>query len=144
MPLRAQRTPDPLREHLVEVRRHLMRLHKALIDSERPEYEQRTGPISNMQLLQALLEDPFFAWLRPFSGLISSIDAALSEDEPVTRDQARGFVDQAGALVSGSAEADENAARFVQVRQRDPAVLFAQTELHRRIAEALRWLDASA
>jgi hypothetical protein len=46
--------------------------------------------------------------------------------------------------VSGSAEADENAARFVQVRQRDPAVLFAQTELHRRIAEALRWLDAPA
>jgi hypothetical protein len=46
--------------------------------------------------------------------------------------------------VSGSAEADENAARFVQVRQRDPAVLFAQTELHRRVAEALRWLDAPA
>jgi hypothetical protein len=60
----------------------------------------------------------------------------------VTRDQARGFVEQAGALVSGSGDADENAARFVQVRQRDPAVLFAQTELHRRIAEALRWLDA--
>lgn len=143
MALRARRPHDPLREHLVEVRRGLLRLHKALIDSERPLYEQRMGPISNMQLLQALLEDPFFAWLRPFSGLISRMDAAMSGDEPVTPEGARGFVDEAGALIADRLDggADENAARLARVRQRDPAVLFAQTELHRRIAAALLWMD---
>lgn len=147
MALRSRRPPDPLRDHLVEVRRGLLRLHKALIDSERPVYEQRVGPISNMQLLTALLEDAFFAWLRPFSGLIARIDAAISEDEPVTPDAARGFIIEASGLVTdrgNGGAAGENAARFARVRQRDPAVLFAQTELHRRIAEALRWLDEAA
>ena len=69
---RRDRSPDPVRDHLKEVRRGLLRLHKALIDAERAVWERETGPVSNGRFLQALIEDPFFAWLRPFSGLIAA------------------------------------------------------------------------
>lgn len=136
MPVRGPRPHDPLRAHLVEVRRGLLRLHKSLIDSERRVFEQQAGAQSNMQLLQALIDDPFFAWLRPFSGLIAEIDAGLSEDEPVTPDAARAYLVRAAGLVAPPEDG-----RFAEVRRRDAGVLFAATELHRQIAAALLYLD---
>ncbi|HEX8392480.1 MAG TPA: hypothetical protein VF665_09010 [Longimicrobium sp.] len=140
------RKNDPLRPAMVELRRGLMRLHKALIDSERGVYEQSNGPQTNVQLLQALMEDSFFAWLRPFSRLITEIDGAMHEDEPMTMDAARGYVDRAHALVADSGPhdplADETeAARYERVRRRDPAVLFAHTEMHRSLAAAALALE---
>jgi hypothetical protein len=131
--------PDPVRDHLAEVRRALMRLHKALIDSERPRFEaHRGGAVTNTQLLGALLEDPFFRWMRPFSQLMAGMDEALFGDEPVTLEGARGFVEQAHALVMEPADADpESPPPYAQARTRDPAVLFAHTELTRRVAAAL-------
>jgi len=67
MPAPRERPPDPVRQHLVEVRRGLLRLHKALIDAERGGFEASRGPLTNTQLLGALLDDPHFAWLRPYS-----------------------------------------------------------------------------
>ncbi len=131
--------PDPVRDHLAEVRRALMRLHKTLIDSERPRFEaHRGGAVTNTQLLGALLEDPFFQWLRPFSQLMAAMDESLFGDEPVTLESARGFVEQAHALV---AVPDENvppddASPYERARQRDATVLFAHTELTRRVAAA--------
>lgn len=138
--------PDPVRDHLAEVRRALMRLHKSLIDSERPRFEaRRGGAVTNTQLLGALLEDPFFQWLRPFSQLMAAMDEALFGDEPVTAEGARGFVQRAHALVSPADGDGADASPYAQARQRDPAVLFAHTELHRRVAAALlAYGDAAA
>ena len=137
--------PDPVRDHLAEVRRALMRLHKSLIDSERSVFEQGRGPVSNGQLLAALLEDPFFQWMRPFSQLMAAMDEALFGDEPVTAESARGFVRQAHALVSEPETPTPDSARYAYVRSRDPGVLFAHTELHRRVAAALlAYGDAAA
>jgi hypothetical protein len=137
--------PDPVRDHLAEVRRALMRLHKSLIDSERAAYEQDEGPVSNTQLLSALLEDPFFQWMRPFSQLMAAMDEALFGDEPVTLEGARGFVRQAYALVGVPERATDDSKHYEQVRNQDPGVLFAHTELHRRIAAALlAYGDAAA
>ena len=65
------------RQSLVEVRRGLLRLHKALVDSERAAFEVGSGALSNGQFLQLLLQDPYFTWLRPYSALIAEIDEAL-------------------------------------------------------------------
>jgi hypothetical protein len=132
--------PDPVRQHLSDVRRALLRLHKALIDSERAVYEARNGALNNAEFLTALLQEPFFQWMRPFSQLIAARDEAMFGDEPVTAAGASGYVNQAHALVTEPADGDggsaENA-RYGQVRDRDPTVLFAHTELVRRIAGAL-------
>jgi hypothetical protein len=131
--------PDPVRDHLAEVRRALMRLHKSLIDSERPRFEaQRGSAVTNTQLLGALLEDEFFQWMRPFSQLMAAMDEALFGEEPVTLEGARGFVERAHALVMVPADADPAEVQpYEQARTRDPAVLFAHTELTRRVAAAL-------
>ena len=132
--------PDPVRQHLSDVRRALLRLHKALIDSERAVYEARNGPINNTEFLGALLQEPFFQWMRPFSRLIAAMDEAMFGDEPVTAAGARGYVHQAHALVTAPGDGDSGSAesvRYGQVRDRDPAVLFAHTELVRRVAAAL-------
>lgn len=128
---------DPVRQRLVEVRRGLFRLHKALIDSERATFERRHGAMSNGQFLQALIQDPFFAWLRPFSGLIVEIDELLATKEPVAEGVARGYVEQIRGLVEpAGAEEEGEGGRYEEVRQRDPGVLIAHVELADRIAAA--------
>jgi hypothetical protein len=132
--------PDPVRQHLSDVRKALLRLHKALIDSERGEYEARNGALNNAEFLGALLQEPFFQWMRPFSQLIAAMDEAMFGDEPVTAEGARGYVAQAHALVATPGDGDGGSpevVRYGQVRDRDPSVLFAHTELLRRVAAAL-------
>jgi hypothetical protein len=90
--------------------------------------------MSSGELLQALLHDDFFAWLRPFSGLIAAIDEALAGEEPVTPADARVFLDQAFALISPGE--GKEALRFETVKRRDPAVLFAHVEFSRTLAAA--------
>lgn len=138
--------PDPVRDHLAEVRRALMRLHKSLIDSERPRFEARRGSaVTNTQLLTALLEDPFFQWMRPFSQLMAAMDEALFGEEPVTAEGARAFVRQAHALVQPVDLPPDDQPPYERARNRDPAVLFAHTELTRRVAAALlAYGDAAA
>jgi hypothetical protein len=132
--------PNPAREQLAEVRRALLRVHKALIDSERAVYETRNGALTNAEFLTALLQEPFFQWMRPFSQLIAAMDEAMFGDEPVTAAGACDYVNQVHALVTEPANGDGGSpetVRYGQVRDRDPAVLFVHTELVRRVAAAL-------
>ncbi|HET6762347.1 MAG TPA: hypothetical protein VFH27_01715 [Longimicrobiaceae bacterium] len=126
--------PDPVRDHLKAVRLGLFRLHKALIDSERAVFEGLHGPQSNGQFLQALIGDDFFAWLRPFTGVIVRMDEALATREPIPEAETRGFLDEAGRLVM-SADDEAAAERFAEARLRDSTVQFLHSELARRIAE---------
>ena len=50
---------------LKDLRSGLLRLHKVLLDWERSGYERIHGRQSSHDLLQVLLSDPQFAWLRP-------------------------------------------------------------------------------
>ncbi|HEU0077575.1 MAG TPA: hypothetical protein VFQ76_08005 [Longimicrobiaceae bacterium] len=130
---RRDRSPDPVRDHLKEVRRGLLRLHKALIDAERAVWERDTGPVSNGRFLQALIEDPFFAWLRPFSGLIVEVDERLATGEPLPHAEASAYVERIRALVQPTGDEAE---RYERVRQRDAGVLLAHVELEARIDAA--------
>ena len=72
-------------------------MHKALLDDARIRYEREQGRIEGAgALLHLVLNDPWFAWLHPLSGLVVQIDELLASDEPTTADgetllnQARG------------------------------------------------------
>jgi hypothetical protein len=71
----AQMTP------LAEMRRHLLALHKTLVDAERLEYERRQGRVRDGEFLAALLNDPDLAWLKPLTTLVAQIDEVLDDDE---------------------------------------------------------------
>jgi hypothetical protein len=136
-PRRPDRPADPLRQRVLEVRRGLLRLHKTLIDSERAVYERERGPMTSGEFLQALLGDDFFAWLRPFSGLIVEMDEALHGGEPLTESSARAYIERVRALVASGDEGDEDG-RYHQVCRRDTDVLLAHVELSGRIQDATR------
>src|SRR5688572_30229445 len=86
-------------EQLNHLRRALLALHKALLDHERIRYEQLRGRFeSSGELLQLVLNDPWFAWLRPLSGLIVQIDEFVAEDEPPAT-TAQALLEETGKLL---------------------------------------------
>ena len=57
---------EEARKKLSDVRQLLLELHKALLDSERTQYEIVHGPLASPAVfLQLLIGDDKFAWLRP-------------------------------------------------------------------------------
>jgi len=98
-------TPTQLRT----VRDHLLTLHKALLDSERAKYEKAYGPVrSPGEMLQLVLGNEHFAWLRPYSGLIVRIDEWLADDD-ASPAEAEAFWNEAIVLTTPTATADETA-----------------------------------
>src|SRR4051812_30188257 len=77
-----------VRRALDDAHRHLLRIHKALIDYERIRYERAHDPVGGpVEFLRVLIHDPFFAWLRPMSALIAQIDEfTSSKDSPDPKD----------------------------------------------------------
>ena len=57
------------------MRGSLLGLHKALILAEQVTYERINGRVeSTSELLQLVLNDPWFTWLHPLSQLVVRID----------------------------------------------------------------------
>src|ERR1043165_4278003 len=99
----AQGEPQETRDRLQALRSALLTLHKALVDSERVEYEKVMGKIqSPNHFLQLLTTDPWFAWLSPLSKLIVSIDEALDEKEPLTSAAVEALIQQTAGLLQPS------------------------------------------
>jgi hypothetical protein len=66
------------------IRTGLLTLHKAVLDAERRRYERAHGPIENPgHALRLVMEDPWFAWLRPLAELIIQADERLATDVPL-------------------------------------------------------------
>jgi hypothetical protein len=63
----------------------LIALHKLLIDEERRRYERAHGPIEGPHhALRLLMQDPWFAWLRPLGDLIVRFDERLAGEAPIS------------------------------------------------------------
>lgn len=74
-------TPRDRREGLGALSSALRELHRALIEISRTGYELTNGPVSgSSELLQLVLHDEAFGWLKPLSSLIVEIDERSAED----------------------------------------------------------------
>jgi hypothetical protein len=79
------KAPDDLTAAMTVARLRALRtgvlaLHKAALDAERARYEQAHGPIGGpQQVLRLVMDDPFFAWLRPLSDFVIQADIRLSD-----------------------------------------------------------------
>jgi hypothetical protein len=125
-------TPEPegLRQRLTELRHALLKLHKALVDSERVGYEKTMGQIpSPNHFLQLLTKDPWFAWLHPLSQLIVAMDEALDAEEPLTPDKVDALVRQSDLLLVVQESSDGFSGHYYQALQRDPDVVLAHAEV---------------
>jgi hypothetical protein len=118
------------KERLEALRSALLTLHKALVESERVEYEKTIGKIhSPNHFLQLLTSDPWFAWLSPLSQLIVTIDEALDGKEPLTTGHVQALITQADALLVTSETGAGFAHHYFDALQRDPDVVLAHAEV---------------
>src|SRR5687767_4186266 len=74
-------TPRDRRDELRPLSIALRELHRALVEISRTGYELANGPVSgSSELLQLVLHDEAFGWLKPLSSLIVEIDERSAED----------------------------------------------------------------
>ena len=119
----------PERRLLTDVRQALLKLHKTLLDWERTAYERAHGRTTGHALLQAILNDPQFAWLRPLSELIVRIDETLENDVADIPGEAAAIVAQARKLVSPGDQGALNAERYEAALQGCPDAVFAHRDV---------------
>jgi len=124
----------PERALLTNLRQALLRLHKTLLDWERTAYDRVHGRTTGHALLQAILNDSQFAWLRPLSELIVRIDETLDNDLADIPGEADAIVAQARRLVSPTEQGAPYAERYQHALQDYPDAVFA----HRDVALALK------
>lgn len=126
---------DTDRQLLVDVRKSLLHLHKTLLEWERTAYERIHGRTSPGSLLNALMNDPQFAWLRPLSELIVRIDESLEidalEGPEVDVDAILGL---AAAVISADESGTPTAQRYHKALQEHPDAVFA----HRGVTTVLK------
>ena len=121
---------------MLEVGRRLQSLYSALIVAEQLTYERIHGPVdSTDELVQLVLSDPWFAWLRPLSDLLLRIDQLLNDDAfDITPEIVAHLVAEVCALTRPSVEGEGFERAYYEALNRAPEVVLA----HFRITRALR------
>lgn len=121
---------DRTGERLTNLRNGLLKLHKALLDSERAAYERDVERITSTgQFLNLVLNDPWFNWLRDLSQFIVLIDETLDFEDPATPADADRLVAKARDLVAPSENGSAFARSYFEAMQRDPNVVLAHRDM---------------
>ena len=126
---RTQKT-SPLRQTLTDVRHGLLGLHKALIVAEQLTFERIYGRVdSTGQLLQLVMNDPWFTWLHPLSNMVVRIDELLDGDEELTVEDVAVLLTEVRGLIRPSELGDGFERSYYEALQRAPDVVMAQCEM---------------
>jgi len=121
---------------LADLRQALMKLHKVLLDWERRGYERIHGRQSSHDMLQVLLSDSQFAWLRPISQLIVRIDELLSEPTPPMRNDVDAIVAAVRTLTSPNESGNIYERRYDMALQQLPDAVVAHGDVRGLIKTA--------
>ena len=125
---------EGLRTRLRELRGRLLSLHKVLLDDAKVAYEMDRGRIaSNADLLQLVINDPWFAWLHPLSELVVRIDETIEPDSPATEADGAALVAQVEQLLSPAEQGETFARRYFEALQRQPSVVLAHADVRRAL-----------
>jgi hypothetical protein len=117
---------DDARSLLTGLRHTLLIHHKALLDSERARYDHDVERVNSPgQMLNLVLNDPFFAWLRELSQLIVMIDETLDAEEPATPADAARLLAQARELLTPTESGEGFRRQYFDALQRDPDIVIA-------------------
>jgi len=129
------RQASPLRQTLTHVRHGLLGLHKALIVAEQLTFERIYGRVdSTGQLLQLVMNDPWFTWLHPLSNMVVRIDELLDGDEELTVEDVAVLLTEARALIRPSELGDGYERSYYEALQRAPDVVLAHCEMKKLLA----------
>jgi hypothetical protein len=112
--------------HVYQLRRALLRLHKALLDDERVSYERVYGRIAtNGEFLQLVLGHAWFAWLRPLSQLVAQLDELGEIEDASAPAEITAMMASVRTLITPTEEGDGFGSHYYDALQREPDVVFA-------------------
>lgn len=122
-------------QKLEKARMELLRLHRALLETERVRYEKVRGRIANNSaFLQLVINDPWFDWLRPMAQLVLLIDERTSDKKsPLGSAEATSLFERARGLLRADAEGDAFQRLFAESVQSSPSLAV----LARQVAASL-------
>lgn len=99
--------------NLPHTRDLLLHLHKALMDYQKAQFEQKNGLVQNPNhYYQLVLNDPSFAWLRTLSALVVSIDELLEKPEELTEQKSTEIGQYTKKLLTATDSADTFASSY--------------------------------
>lgn len=117
-----------LEQRLNALRRVLLNLHKTLLDAERVRYERLHGRITSGRLLQLVIADPQFAWLRPLSEIVVRIDELIDAEQSPAEEDVKALVGEARLLLLPADAATFFGRRYLESLQEEPAIVLAHRE----------------
>ncbi len=120
---------NPADASLKDLRQALLRLHKTLLDWERAAYERIHGRQSSNALLDALLKDPQFAWLRPISQLVVRIDEMLEDEIPPGEKDREVVLGHIRDLTTPNEAGNAYEQRYFAALQDNPDAVFAHRDV---------------
>ncbi|SPP65852.1 hypothetical protein [Nitrospira lenta] len=121
---------NPLRQTLTDVRQGLLGLHKALIVAEQLTFERIYGRVdSTGQLLQLVMNDPWFTWLHPLSNVVVRIDEMLDEECTLTLEDVAQILTEVRGMIRPSELGDGFERSYYEALQRAPDVVMAHCEM---------------
>jgi hypothetical protein len=119
---------------LDKLRHALLELHKTLLDAQRVRYERDNGRVeSRGELLDLVLQDASFEWLRVLSALIARLDELAEADEGADV-ELRGVIGRLRTLVRFEGNPGFTVP-YREIVEAVPDALVAHVKLSRLLAE---------
>lgn len=120
-------SPATTAAELEALSRKLQQLHSHLLDAEREFQPAVTG----LALLDRLVNDPAWAWLRPLSALIADIDHVLAQQQPPTGHDRAVVAGHLRGLLCGEGDLqnEQFLSRYRALLQMNPSLASAHGEL---------------
>jgi hypothetical protein len=98
-------------------------------------YERDIARItSSGELLNLVINDPWFAWLHALSEFVVLIDETLDAEEPPQGMDAERLIAQAWELLAPNENGRGFAKRYFEALQRDPDVVLAHARMRKVLA----------
>ena len=121
-----------------KLRRALLRLHKALLDAQRIRYERENGRVeSRGELLDLVLQDASFEWLRVLSALITRLDELADVDDKDVSGEMRGVIERLRTLVRFEGNSGFTGP-YREIVEAVPDALVAHVQLSRLLRESVK------
>jgi len=120
---------------LDRLRDALLALHKALLDAQRVRYEREHGRVeSRGALLELVLEDASFEWLRVLSSLIARLDELSAVEDKDVDEEVRAVIQRLRTLVRFEGNVGFTAP-YRDIIEAVPDALVAHVQLSRLLTE---------
>ena len=120
---------------LEALRAALVELHKAILEAQKIAYERGHGRVeSRGELLQLVVRDPEFAWIRALSALIAELDEWVDSDHESRDREIAAVVRALQTLIQPDGTNAEFTTRYWPLLEAAPDALVAHVRLWRLVA----------